>query len=350
MGHRSTLLLGEVTTGGSGRNTSRYVIFLLTAWLAQGDPLPAPKVLTASFPETTHDFGRVFGGEVVRHTFAITNAGPDSIEITQVKASCGCVALGTWTPRIPPGELGSIPFEFHTENYSGPVTETITVTFATSTQPVTTLRIQADVWRPIEVRPASAVFEFFPDEPATAMGTVRILNRLQEPLELSSLESNHSGLTGELSVVVPGREFDLTVRLIPPLKLANLFGKMTLRTSAGSMPILEVPVRALAPAPVSITPRTLQLPSGGINTATTRSVVIRHYGAGTLKLEAPVLDWREATVTLKESDPGKRFILTLNVPAGSVLSDSPRMEVSLKSDHPGYPVLRIPVVNEERGK
>ena len=302
--------------------------------------------LTLQFPQLEHDFGRVRGGELVRHSFPFTNAGSGAVDISEVHPSCSCVVLGTAPSRIPPGESGGIPFEFHTGNYSGPVTETITIRFPggdLAPQPVI-LKVKADIWRPIELRPAAAVFEYFPDDPGVSVFTVRIVNQSGEPLELFPPTSSHPALTVTLSPVVPGREFDLTVQVTPPAKPANVVGTITMKTSFPSMPQLEVPVHALVPAPVSLSPRTLRLPTGSIPIAESRTLEIRNHGTSPLILEPPSGNLKGASVALRETVPGRRFTLVVDLAEGFALPEDGKGEIRVKSNHPQYPMIRIPVL------
>ncbi|MEN9676885.1 MAG: hypothetical protein RIS76_2781 [Verrucomicrobiota bacterium] len=304
---------------------------------------PAP--LALQFPQLEHDFGRVRGGELVRHSFPFTNVGAGVVDIAEVHPSCSCVVLGASPSRIPPGESGGIPFEFHTGNYSGPVTETITIRFPGGdlAPPPVILKVKADIWRPIDLRPAAAVFEYFPDDPGASVFTVRIVNQTAEPLELFPPTSSHPALTAALSPVVPGREFDLTVQVTPPLKPANVVGTITMKTSLASMPRLEVPVHALVPASVSLSPRTLRLPAGPIASAESRTVEIRNHGPNPLVLETPTGNLKGASVTLRETVPGRRFTLVVDLAAGFAFSADGKEEITVKSNHPQYPVIRIPV-------
>jgi hypothetical protein len=47
---------------------------------------------------------------------------------------------------------------------------------------------------------------------------------------------------------------------------------------------------------------------------------------------------------MKELQPGRMFVLTPTFPAGFELPAGQRVEVSVKSNHPKHPVIRVPVV------
>lgn len=318
------------------------ILILLTGLgpvLGAGPPVPALPALR--FPELEHDFGRVRGGDRVRHSFAVTNAGPGLLEISGVHASCSCVELGAWPSRLRPGEAGEIPFVFHTVNYSGPVTETLTVS---GNDPPVILRLKADIWRPIDIRPAAAVFEYYPDDPEASVMAVRIVSHVDELLQLSLPKSSHPRLTAEWVPIVPGREFDLIVRALPPAKPANLVGTITLETSTAQMPLLEVPVHALVPPAIKVVPRTLRLPAGPRSGPMSGSVEIRNHRPDPLLLESPVINVKGASVTLTETVPGRRFTLVLTLPDASAVPTDGKAEITLKSNQPQFPVVRIPVV------
>ncbi|HEV3261061.1 MAG TPA: DUF1573 domain-containing protein [Gemmataceae bacterium] len=66
------------------------------------------------FEQPIFDAGAVHSGTPLVHDFRFVNAGPETIEVTEARASCGCL-----TPRIEPrvyrpGEHGSLRVEVHT--------------------------------------------------------------------------------------------------------------------------------------------------------------------------------------------------------------------------------------------
>jgi hypothetical protein len=66
------------------------------------------------FPQPQADAGRVFSGTPLTHSFAFANQGPGPVEITDLKASCGCM-----TPRLSrrifqSGEQGELLLQVNT--------------------------------------------------------------------------------------------------------------------------------------------------------------------------------------------------------------------------------------------
>lgn len=202
-----------------------------------------------------HDFGRVRGGTHPSHEFVLTNTGAEPVELVTVKSSCGCLAVEeNWPRRLDPGVSAAIRVTLDTANYQGRVTERVALRTADSNQPPVTLRIEATVWWPVEVTPRSATFEFGADSGTNAHRVLRIVNGEATPLTLGAAETSSHSLAATLKTNVPGKEYELTVRALPPLPRGNIFGRVRLPTSSTNAPLLEIPVFALYQTPKRGTP------------------------------------------------------------------------------------------------
>ncbi|MEO0898453.1 MAG: DUF1573 domain-containing protein [Bacteroidota bacterium] len=78
--------------------------------------------------EEVHEFGTVTSGDKVKHTFTFTNSGDQPLELTRVKASCGCTVPNYSKEPIKPGEQGTIDVTFNSTGKRGRQVKTITVT------------------------------------------------------------------------------------------------------------------------------------------------------------------------------------------------------------------------------
>ena len=75
-----------------------------------------------------HDFGTITTGDVVSHTFVLTNNGGDLLKIENVKASCGCTAAKPEKSELEPGESTNLIVSFNSKGRRGPQKKTIRVT------------------------------------------------------------------------------------------------------------------------------------------------------------------------------------------------------------------------------
>lgn len=81
-----------------------------------------------SWEQSTHDFGDIYQGDKVEHTFYFTNTGTSPLIITNVEVTCGCTTPKGW-PRDPlaPGEKGEILISFNSSGKFGKQNKVVTV-------------------------------------------------------------------------------------------------------------------------------------------------------------------------------------------------------------------------------
>lgn len=94
-----------------------FLVMFVSAAFAQ-EAKPQAPVIKADGPiltleKNTHDFGDIYQGDVVEHTFKFTNTGNQPLLITNIQTSCGCTTP-TW-PRDPilPGGKGEFKVGFN---------------------------------------------------------------------------------------------------------------------------------------------------------------------------------------------------------------------------------------------
>jgi len=112
---------------------------LLAAWLVAccliSVAAAAAGVLT---PDTTaYDFGALLGGEVVTHTFMLTNAGDATVTVSNLQASCPCTKPSMKTTVLAPKATAPLLAQFSSWGFNGSVSKTITVTYTSPGGPRT---------------------------------------------------------------------------------------------------------------------------------------------------------------------------------------------------------------------
>jgi hypothetical protein len=81
-----------------------------------------------TWDKKTHDFGDIYQGDKVEHTFYFTNTGNEPLLITNVQVTCGCTTPKGW-PRdpIPPGGKGELSISFNSAGKSGRQNKPVTI-------------------------------------------------------------------------------------------------------------------------------------------------------------------------------------------------------------------------------
>ena len=80
-----------------------------------------------SFDEAVHNFGKLKAGEIVLHTFVLTNTGDNDFVIESLETDCGCVTTHFNKQPVPPGKTTLIEVELNTAGLVGREYKTIEV-------------------------------------------------------------------------------------------------------------------------------------------------------------------------------------------------------------------------------
>lgn len=77
---------------------------------------------------TSYEFGDIYKGDKVQHTFKFTNTGSSPLIITNVEVTCGCTIPKGW-PRDPimPGNRGELQVQFDSSGKFGRQNKVVTV-------------------------------------------------------------------------------------------------------------------------------------------------------------------------------------------------------------------------------
>jgi hypothetical protein len=294
------------------------------------------------FNTNVYEFGRVKAGDPVKYTYYFTNTGNALLEVTDVRPSCGCTAAGEWTKKVEPGATGSIPIQFNSANYSGQVFKTITVSCNDKQKPSTVLQLKGTIWKPIELAPAYTVLTIPPDAPS-ASTTVRIINNMDQPLEVFSPEVNNQSFTAQLKTNQAGKEFALTISTAPPLNTGNVQGKVTLKTSATNNPVLDVPFWANVQPALMVIPPQITLPQAPLTTKSTPTVTIQNNSTNAVTLSDPSVNVPGVEVQIKETQPGRLYSALLTFPEGFEIPQGQQVVFTAKSSNPNFPLVKVPV-------
>jgi hypothetical protein len=118
-----------------------------------------PGILRAElrFDRPTIEVGEVRTGQPLAQRFAFVNEGPEAVEITDVRTSCGCLKSRFEQRAYQPGQSGTVVVEVHTLSQApGPHTWTARVQYRQgSAHAEALLQVRARVVAEISVQPAA---------------------------------------------------------------------------------------------------------------------------------------------------------------------------------------------------
>jgi hypothetical protein len=176
---------------------------------------------------------------------------------------------------------------------------------------------------------------------------VRIISNLEEPITLSDLQCSNASFKLELKTVRPGKEFEVHITAVPPFDTPTVYGPVTVKTSSKEVPEISFSSYVnVQPAVVAVPPQ-LAIPSGPLTNATSFSVAFRNNGTNALKLSNAKVDVPGVEVAVQEAEPGRRFMVGLTFPVGFQIQPGQRVELTVQTDHPKFPVVQVPIFHSQ---
>ena len=91
------------------------------------------------------DFGRVKEGYIGEHEFVLKNDTGKTVNITNVKASCGCTASTIEKTVLKPSDVTSVAVKFNSKGYKGEIKQYVYVHTDNPDNPIIRLIIKAEV-------------------------------------------------------------------------------------------------------------------------------------------------------------------------------------------------------------
>jgi hypothetical protein len=145
--------------------------------------------------------------------FAFRNVGDSPVTITGVRTSCGCTAAALEQKTYAPGESGRIDVRFRFGARTGLQRKTVTVTTDDTNQPRTTLVLQVEIPKVLEIRPRFVYWR----EPGEKRVHVRVLHDAVESLSMELPED--AAFEAELQTPTEDEpRFVLSVRPVGPVE------------------------------------------------------------------------------------------------------------------------------------
>lgn len=299
----------------------------------------------------THDFGTVWVGPKLNHTFKITNAGQEVLKITKVKPSCGCTTAGPYPKELSPGETGEFAFSMNSEKLRGNFQKNVSIESSDPVTPTIRLRLKGEVKRYVDISPDTANFGRITDqEPRTREMT--ITNNTDEPLELTMKPGRNEAYDYELVEKEKGKRYALRVTAKPPFKEGRLNDSVLLETNVDQQKTISVRALGTVPPRLEVQPTSVivnkpKSQTAGAGSPISRVLRFTNYGKTPTKLLEATVNDPGVTVSVRERKEGEAYTVELQMPAGYVPPPEGRM-ITLKTDDKEQPEIQVPILTTAR--
>ncbi len=239
-----------------------YLIAILSLSAAAGPGFsqdePAPKLVC---DDPVYEFGEVDNTKKVEHDFIIRNDGDANLNISNVKATCGCTVANISTKLVAPGESSTISAVLNLGGKDGAMNKRITVHSNDPVSKQTILSLKGKAISRVSYTPRSLM------TPSLVYGEVAtniitITSHEETPLEVTIENIGSKHLDAEVLASENEKEVKVRVTTKPSLPKGATTGRLVLKTSTSARPQINVPFRfnvvgelSVYPAEISLIPR-----------------------------------------------------------------------------------------------
>lgn len=191
------------------------------------------------------DFGEIFQGEKVPHTFEFTNQGDETLRIDRVKSSCGCTAVLVSEKSIPPGGKGELQANFDSSRFRGGISKTIYLYSNDPERPTMQFFLKGKVLETVAVEPSQINFGKVQAEKPVST-TVLLRNQGKETLHLGKPHATATELVVKMPATgfAKGDEVTLELQLTPKPGQARFSGYVLVPVNGVPKDELRIPVYA----------------------------------------------------------------------------------------------------------
>jgi len=206
------------------------------------EPALSPKIVC---DELTYDFGEKNNTEFVEHDYPIRNEGTLSLEILNVRASCGCTAVKPSQDVIPPGGEATIRARLDLRGRHGFQRKSITVKSNDPNTPRLVMTLTGTAIQPLRAQPSSLFLGRVGTEAARTRTFDIISGR--EAIQIQDVRTDNPGilvkaLPDQSSADGKSHRFEMT--LDSSLPVGNINGSVFVQTDMEGQPELKIPVVA----------------------------------------------------------------------------------------------------------
>jgi hypothetical protein len=295
----------------------------------------APKIVCA---EPTFNFGEMENSRDVEHTFILKNEGDLSLEIKQVRPSCGCTVASISQNTIPPGGQAEVTTRLSLRGRQGAQHKIISVESSDPKQPTLVLALEGTAVEEMRVQPNQLFFGRITTD-SVVTGTVEITVQSTNVVKVTRASSNTSNLTAATESSPDGKVIRVLVGTQPPLERGTLRGNVHIETDHPKYPAMDIAVSAFVVGDITFAPEELPVLESAGQPAS-RLVLVRSETGKKfqiIKVEVPI---PSVTYKVQPVEAGGYQVELSNIPA---TGDVEGKSVRIQTDLPGAADIVIPL-------
>jgi Protein of unknown function (DUF1573) len=339
---------------------SRPVILALCAILPLAATALAAAPAAAKAPTATHpkavvvqpikDVGSVAKGDKVTQDFEIRNDGDAALEITNVKAACGCT-VASYDRTIAPGKIGKVHVVVDTGGFTGPVAKGVTVFTNDASNPQVELTVRAKIDPYISVKPGFARYTIVKDEAKEGTIVQTLWAPDGSPMDIVKVDSPWPYLAvsfreaqeGERLPDVKSKQWRVETKLSSDAPVGPLAGMITVHTNHAKQKLVEIPVSGFVRPVLAVTPPKADFGQIDVKEPQRRVLDVKNFATEPIKVIGVDPPGQGIEAKVEPLEEGREY--TVRLTASSAMAKGPfHGKLTIHTDSPKSPVLEVELV------
>jgi hypothetical protein len=297
------------------------------------------------------NFGEAWQGQPLKHEITLKNVGDASLEILDVRTSCGCTTPTRPKSPLAPGESSTMTISYDSAKRVGPANHTITLTTNDPSQPSVVIQLVGNVKPVYEIDPRDGLVFGQLYQNSAETRTIQILNKYKDKMLVELKQGQEFGpFQMELKAIEPGMRYALSATTRPPLDVGRYQVNVVLTTSVELVPEIPVLVYAFVQPPVAVRPEKLFLPKNMVSEMK-RVLRVSHAPDQPVEVTGVRSTHPAIKVELEAVKPpaGEKaeyaYRIMVTLPPGDRIPEGaePQIEITTNSKDPRYQKLTVPV-------
>jgi hypothetical protein len=328
------------TTPASRRRRAAFAAVCAACAFSSGAGLrAAPRI---EIPEPVFQFGWRDNSATVTNRFVLKNTGDATLQITDIRVSCGCSRATPERRVLDPGEETALDVRTNLQGFNGPIRKSVIVASNDPRSPYCTLWIKGEARASACLEPSAFSFGRIDPREPPAPATVRLAGYATN-LTITAATSDNPAFPA--TVAADGRSLTLSP---PQLGAPGAYrARMRVALSDPARAALTLSLYAWRDDQLRIVPSTLTFRAvPGVPTAAPRLITVRPGDASRFSVLQLRLDGADGTAAAAPRPDGSVQIRVQGVQPATLGTNAALVITTDLADHPDW---RVPLRIEPSG-
>ncbi|HVP13045.1 MAG TPA: DUF1573 domain-containing protein [Phycisphaerae bacterium] len=317
------------------------------------------------------DYGEIWVDTMVQRQFTFRNAGNEVLKLGKPLARCSCSTAPDYPKEVPPGGTGSITYVLNTnrkpygqcvEYISFPTNDPVTPKAQVTLKGFIRTALEPEVvYDAIAERDKAEGKVRDPHDRSmegALFGRVKATDQLHRIIKLHNTSGRPLSLTMQpppptslfkvdLKETKPGEEYELTVKVDPPIPVGQLYHILNLQTNVPEQPVYQLYMAAEVPRRVEVIPPTRMLIDQDAYPQSEREIRIINNGSTPVDVVAISTSEPRFDIKLLPRNPAKpqEQVIHIGLPGGTSYRPPAYGElIEVRTNDPEVPIAQIEVV------